>query len=519
MTVDAIEIPSGRPGTAEEIPAEQKDQPILRPKKKSRSRIAQILSVLGLAIVLLAAWRFFAGKTEKAATPNRAPAVPVEIGIATQKDVPILVKGIGNVEALSTVSVRSQITGNMLSVLFTPGQEVNKNDLLFKIDPRPFQAALNEAQSNFDKAEAAVKQGQATVAKDQAIAANARALAKRQSELVETGVIARQDYDNSVSAAVADEATVRADEESVNNLIAALKAQQAVVENAKVQISYTDIRATISGKTGNLTVTAGNMVQPSETTPLVTITQTAPIYVTFSVPQQQLDEIRKRQGAAGFSVQSFAPGDDTHAAFGRLSLVDNTVDTTTGTIRLKATFENTDRRMYPGQFVNVVLTLGIQQGAVVVPSQAVQIGQDQSFVYVVKPDMTVEVRKIKTGTSVDNLTVVEEGLKAGEQVVIDGQLSLVPGAKVQSRSDANGGGGGQGGRGGRSGGGGQYGAGPQSNGGSQSGSGGQAGAGGQSGAGPQSGGSGQSGAGQSGSAGQSGGAGQGGQGGTAGGNR
>src|SRR5882762_6871195 len=411
MTVDAVEIPSGRSGKAEETPAEQKDQPIAKPKKKTRSRIAQILSVLGLAIVLLAAWRFFAGKTEQAARPNRAPVVPVEIGVATQKDVPILVKGIGNVEALSTVSVRSQITGTMLSVLFTPGQEVNRSDLLFKLDPRPFQAALNEAQSNLDKAEAAVKQGQATVAKDQAIATNARGLAKRQSELVETGVIARQDYDNSVSAAVAAEATVKADEESVNNLNAALKAQQAVVDNAKVQLSYTEIRAGISGKTGNLTVTAGNMVQPSETTPLVTITQSAPIYVTFSVPQRELDEIRKRQGAAGFSVQSFAPGDDAHAAFGRLSLVDITVDTTTGTIRLKATFDNTDRRMYPGQFVNVVLTLGIQQGAVVVPSQAVQIGQDQPFVYVVKPDMTVEVRKIKTGTSVDNLTIVEEGLK------------------------------------------------------------------------------------------------------------
>src|SRR5258705_618797 len=266
MTVDAVEIPSGRSGTAEETPAEQKDQPILRPKKKTRSQIAQILSVLGLAIVLLAAWRFFAGKTEKAATPNRAPSVPVEIGVATQKDVPILVKGIGNVEALSTVSVRSQITGTMLSVLFTPGQEVNKNDLLFKIDPRPFQAALNEAQSNLDKAEAVVKQGQATVAKDQAIASNARGLAKRQSELVETGVIARQDYDNSVSAATAAEAAVKADEESVNNLIAAIKAQQAVVENAKVQLSYTEIRAGISGQTGNLTVTVGNMVQPGETT-------------------------------------------------------------------------------------------------------------------------------------------------------------------------------------------------------------------------------------------------------------
>src|SRR5437667_986628 len=223
MSVDAVGVPSGRAGQASEKAEEQKNRPAIGSKRTTRSRIVQILSVLALLIVLFFVWRLFAGKSDRAATPNRSPSAPVEIGSATQKDVPILIKGIGNVEALSTVSVRSQIAGTILSVLFTPGQEVAKNQILFKIDPRPLQASLGEAQANLTKSAAAVKQAQAVVAKDRATAINARGFAKRQAELVETGVIARQDYDNSVANAVADEALVKADEESVNNLIAAQK--------------------------------------------------------------------------------------------------------------------------------------------------------------------------------------------------------------------------------------------------------------------------------------------------------
>src|SRR2546428_9953083 len=172
---------------------------------------------------------------------------------------------------------------------------------------------------------------------------------------------------------------------------------------------------------------------------MVTITQSAPIYVTFSVPERDLMRIRQSSGASGLTAEVVIPGDESNHVFGKLSLVDNTVDVTTGTVRLKATFQNDDRRLYPGQFVNVVLTLGVENQALVVPSQAVQIGQDKSFVYVVKFDQIVEARTVKTGSTIDNMTVIDDGLKVGEQVVTDGQLRLVPGAKVQTK--------GQGGRG------------------------------------------------------------------------
>jgi multidrug efflux system membrane fusion protein len=409
-------------------------------RKKTRSRLAQIISLLCLLLLAFLWWRFLGDRPEKAASRGRNEAVPVEIAAATEKDVPVQIKGIGNVEALSTVAVRSQIEGTLQTVHFTPGQEVKKGDLLFTIDPRPLQAALNQAEANLIKAMAAVQQAQDIVARDQATAKNSKIIADRDAKLIEDGVISREEYDNAVSKAQADEATVRSDQSSVANLQAAVKAEQANVENARVQLGYTLIRAPISGKTGNLAITAGNLIRANDTTAMVTITQTTPIYVTFSVPEPDLLRIRQYSGSSDFKVEVVIPGDESHPAQGKLSLVDNTVDTTTGTIKLKATFENADRRLFPGQFVNVVLTLGMQHNATVVPSQAVQIGQDSSFVYVVKPDMTAEVRNVKTGATIDNMTVINEGLKPGEQVVTDGQLRLVPGAKVQPRS-------GQGGRG------------------------------------------------------------------------
>ena len=414
---------------------------------RTRARLVQGISVVGLVLILIVLWRVFGNKSESAATRARGEVVPVEMAAATQKDVPIQIKAIGNVEALSTVSVRSQVEGTLQSVHFTPGQEVSKGDLLFSIDPRPLQAALSEANANLAKAMAAVKQAEDITARDQATANNSRAIARRDANLIEAGVLSREEYDNAVSKADSDEAVVRADKASVSSLQAAAKAEQALVDNARVQLSYTSIRAPIAGKTGNLTVTLGNLVRANDTTPLVTITQASPIYVTFSVPEQDLLRIRQYQGSSGFKVEATVPGEESDPAQGRLSLIDNTVDPTTGTIKLKATYENGDRRLFPGQFVNVVLTLGTEQNATVVPSQAVQIGQDGSYVYVIKSDMTAEIRNVKTGATLDNMTVIEEGMQPGEQVVTDGQLRLVPGAKVQSRSQQGGaqGGGEQGG--------------------------------------------------------------------------
>ena len=431
----------------EQVGASDRQRP-----RRTRARIVQIVSVVVLLLLLVLLWRFLGDRASPKAA-GRGEVVPVEMAAVTQKDVPIQIKAIGNVEALSTIAVRSQVEGVLQRVAFTPGEEVKKGALLFTIDPRPLQAALSQAEANLLKAMASVRQGRDIVLKDEAIANNSRAIVNRDLKLIEAGVISREEYDNALSKAQADEAAVRADQSAVANLEAAQKAEDANVQNARVQLSYTTIRAPLTGKTGNLIVTEGNLVRANDTSPMITITQSAPIYVTFSVPERELMRIRQYSGANGFVVQVVVPGDEANPGMGKLSLVDNTVDVATGTVRLKATYQNDDRRLYPGQFVNIVLTLGTESQAIVVPSQAVQTGQDKSFVYVVKSDMTVEVRTVKAGTAIDNMTVIEDGLKPGEQVVTDGQLRLVPGAKVQVKGQGSGQSGNQGGQGNQGGGG------------------------------------------------------------------
>src|SRR5215472_2293152 len=263
--------------------------PKTQEKGRVKSRIVQAMSLAALLLLLLVAWHFFGSRPEKAANRPRGEVVPVEMAKATQMDVPIQIKSIGNVEALSTIAVRSQIEGTLQSINFTPGQVVAKGDLLFVIDPRPLQAQLSQAEANLAKAIAAVSQGRQTVARDQATATNSEIITKRALQLIEAGVISREEYDNDVAKLKSDQATVRADQASVDSLEAAAKAEQANVNNARVQLSYTQIRAPISGKTGNLVITAGNLIRAGDTTPMVTITQTAPIYVTFTVPEQDLE--------------------------------------------------------------------------------------------------------------------------------------------------------------------------------------------------------------------------------------
>jgi len=402
-------------------------------KLRRRSRMVQLASILALVVVLALVWYFLGPKPNKAANRQRAEVVPVEIATATTMDVPIQVKSIGNVESISAVAVRSQVEGTLQAVHFTPGQEVKKGDLLFTIDPRPLQALVAQANANLAKAVAAVDQGRQVLTKDQATATNAGTILRRDTTLVESGVISREEYDNAFAAAKSADATVGADQSAVNSLSAAAKAEQANVRNAQVQLSYAIIHAPISGKTGNLVVTTGNLVRANDTTPLVTITQSSPTYVTFTVPEPDFLRIREYASKADFRTEVSISGSSRPAQQGKLSLIDNTVDTTTGTIRLKATFENTDGLLYPGLFTNVVLTLGTEHDAVVIPAQAVQIGQDNSFVYTVKPDMTVEVRNVKTGPTYNQMTLIEDGLKAGEKVVTDGQLRLVPGSAVQAK--------------------------------------------------------------------------------------
>jgi multidrug efflux system membrane fusion protein len=333
------------------------------------------------------------------APPPRMTAVPILAATVEQKDVPLQVKAIGAVEAYSNVSVKTQITGELTGVHFKEGQDVNKGQLLFTLDKRAFEATL--------------KQAQGMLAKDQAQAANARAQAKRYESLNKAGVVSKEEYEQMQSNADALDAAVLAD--------------QATVDNARVQLVYCTIYSPIDGRTGPLLIHQGNMIKANDTPFLVSINQVQPIYATFTVPEQNLADIKRYSGQGRLRVQAFIPNDTRGPAGGWLSFIDNTVDQATGTIKLKGEFVNADRRLWPGQFVDVVLTLAQQPNAIVVPSQAIQNGQSGQFVLVIKPDMTVEARPVTLDRSTDGQAVISKGLAAGEQVVTDGQLRLVPG--------------------------------------------------------------------------------------------
>jgi len=335
--------------------------------------------------------------------PNRErPPVPVVVAKVVKGDVPVEAATVGNVEAYETVSVKSLIAGEITSVGFTEGQDVKKGALLFTIDPRPLEAELARARG--------------VLARDTVQADNAAADAARADELYSRGVISRQDHDQSIAAAAALKETVRADE--------------ADVESIKVQLGYTKIYSPIEGRTGSLNVDEGNVVKANDTPYLVVINRISPIYVTFSLPEGYLSAVRKRM-AAGLMVSASPGGDDGPAEEGRLSFIDNAVDTTTGMIRMKAIFDNRDRRLWPGQFVNVRIVLDTLKDATLVPSQSIQTGQQGPYLFVLNPDgKTVELRTVKAGISKGEYTVIEQGVAPGDSVVVDGQLQLVSGSKI-----------------------------------------------------------------------------------------
>lgn len=359
---------------------------------------------------LSAAWLLLPGCSSQKAQSAPPEAVPVLAASATQKTVPLELRAIGNVQAYSTVQVKTLVPGELTGVLFKEGDDVKQGQLLFTLDPRSYQADLDRLQ--------------ATLARDQAEAANARAQATRYAKLMEEGVVAREQYDQYRTQAEATEAAAQAD--------------KSAVENARVQLSYTRIFSPITGRTGSLLLHRGNIVKENDKdSVLVTINQLTPIYAEFAVPERFLPQIKAQSALGKLKVLALAPG-ETAPEEGVLSFVDNTVDLTTGTIRMKGTFANPSRRLWPGQFVDVVLRLGERPDAIVVPTQAVQTGQQGPFVFVIKSNLTVEQRPVKLGNAVDNWTVIEQGVQPGERVVTDGQLRLVPGAPVDIRPPAPG---------------------------------------------------------------------------------
>ena len=373
--------------------------------------------------------------------------VPVTVALAAEKNVPVEIQVIGNVEAYSTISVKAQVGGELTNVAIREGDFVKKGDTLFTIDQRPLEAALNQAIANEAKDEAALGQSQATLAKDQAQAKYADTQATRYAELFKEGVISKDQSEQLRASADALAQTVVADRAAIESAKAAIGSSRAMVENARVQLGYTVTRSPIDGRTGNISIKQGNVVVPNNQE-LMTINQIEPIYVTFAVPEAQLPSIKQYMALGKLPVRARPQDDPGGEEEGVLTFVDNTVDVTTGTIKLKGTFPNVGHKLWPGQFVRVTLKLTTQQNAVTVPNEAVQTGQNGSFVYVVKPDRTVESRNVVTGARVGQDMVVDKGLEVGETVVTEGQLRLAPGSRVVVRGPGGEGGGGGGRKGG-----------------------------------------------------------------------
>lgn len=360
-----------------------------------------------VVFAVVAAWLMSAcsaGDSAQSGGANAPPAAPVSVAKAERKTVPLTVRSIGNVEPIESVTIRSRVDGEIVGVLVRDGQDLKKGQLLFRLDDRFLSAQL--------------KQLEAAEARDRALAANAESTEKRYAELLAQGFISQEAYSQAKSNRDAAAATVAAD--------------QAAVESARIQMTYTRIYSPISGRAGKVMVSAGNTVKANDTA-LVVINRLAPIYVSFSVPEQFLARIRDYKSKGSLPVVASPQGAPDVAATGRLTFIDNAVDPQTGTIKLRATFDNRQQQLWPGQFVTATLTLEQQDNAVVVPPEAVQTGPRGTFVFVVAPEMTAQVREVKVDRTEGGDTVIAAGLEAGETVIVGGQLRVTPGAKVAPR--------------------------------------------------------------------------------------
>ena len=379
-------------------------------------------------------------------------AQPVVVAKTTQKDVPVDIEAVGNVEASTTIAVRTQVTGTLASVGFNEGDFVKKGALLFTIDRRPLEAAVQQAEANLVRDQALISQAEAQLARDAADAEYQTLNSQRQAQLVARGIVDRNTGDQARSQADATGLAVKADRAAVDSARAELTVQQSAVNAAKVQLSYTTIRSPIDGRTSDLAVKPGNLVT-ANSTQLTTIAQVAPVFVTFAIPATHLPTIKRAATGVRLRVVATPQDEDSLPEEGELTFWDNLVDPSTDTIKLKATMLNWDRKLWPGQFVRVKLRLQTLHDATVVPQQALQTGQEGQFVFVVKDDMRVEQRPVMVVQRVGDDVVIEQGLQPGETVVTDGQLRLEQGTRVQL-ADANGlapAGSGRAGRGGRGG--------------------------------------------------------------------
>jgi multidrug efflux system membrane fusion protein len=398
-----------------------------------RPTIGPFAAPVFASILLLASCS--GGKTVQAGK-SADEAVPVTVGYVVQKPVPVELRAIGTVEAYSTVIVKSQIQGELMRVFFTEGQDVKKGDPLFQIDPRPYEQAVHAAEAALARDVAQQRQAEANLARDITQAEYARTQAARYARLAAQGVVSKEQTDQMSSNATALEQSTSADRAAIDSSRAAVIADKSAIDTAQLNLAYCHITSPINGRTGNLLVHQGNLVKATDVN-LITINQVQPIYVDLNVPGANLAEI-KRSMAAGKLQVTAIPKDGSAPKFGQLSFVDNNIDTATGTILLKGTFTNQDRKLWPGEFLDVVLTLRTLPNAIVAPSQAIQTGQQGQYVFIVNREQRVESRPVRVAWRTDNDVVIQSGLKPGERVVTDGQLRLVPGGKIKEVKPAQG---------------------------------------------------------------------------------
>src|ERR1051325_7067499 len=361
---------------------------------------------VGLGLLILCAglvWRFAPLGRNTTANARAPQQVPVMAGTAETRNVPVYVEGLGSVQAFNTVTVKARVDGQITKVFFREGQEVKAGDSLFQIDPRPFETVLEQAQANKEKDEAQLQSAQLDL--------------ERTTKLLAQNFQTRQAYDQQQA--------------TVGQLQASVKADQAQIANARLNIDYALVRAPIDGRTGARLVDVGNLVQSTQNANLVSITQIKPIFVSFTVPATRLDDIRKNQAKQPLKVIAYAQDGKTALAQGVLTLIDNQVDVATGTIHLKAQFDNADEPLWPGEFVDARIVLAIREDAVTVPEQAVMQGPNGSYVYVLKEDDTAQRRMVKIAATQEGIAVVGDGLKAGERIVTEGQYRLTDGAKAK----------------------------------------------------------------------------------------
>lgn len=400
-----------------------------------------------LALSLTGCGEKGAADAKKGGLKKGDAVVPVALAKVVARDVPVDLQVIGNVEAFSTVVVKARITGPIDKVHFNEGAFVRKGDKLFSIDPAPFQTALSQAEANLAKERAGLQQAKANLNRDIAQQKFLAQQAGRFASLQKEGVVSKEQAEQQQSSVDVVNQAIAADEAAIASAQAAIEASEAAVKTARIMLGYTSVSSPVDGRTGTLIMREGTLAT-ANVTELVSISQVQPVYVTFSVPESQLGVVKDAMTRGKLPVNAAPPDDPAHPETGVLSFVDSSVDQTTGTIKLKGQFANPQRRLWPGQFVRVTLRLGVQSGALLVPNQAVQTGQDGPFVYRVTANQTVDAVPVKTAGRVNEDLVIGSGLSEGDMVVTEGQLRLAPGAKIRTREAGEGGRKGKGAKGG-----------------------------------------------------------------------